>query len=212
MTQPEAATTVLLMLSGGVDSTWLLHHYLGETNQRVHAHHISMRYPHQERWRAEDPACERIVAWCRENMREFEYSTSRFDLDFHRIGWDSDLQLLVASKVALNLGPGPITLALGWCAEDLERPRVRERQERGVTPALWRALCESAGRPNLTRDIAMPIVERRLSKADLVAQLPDDLLELTWSCRSPVFTDGTARPCGRCHACGVRRGAPSPYG
>lgn len=200
----EAPETILLMLSGGVDSTWLLHHYLRDTDHRVHAHHISIRYAHQERWRAEDPACERIVAWCRDRFRDFEHSTSRFDLDFHRIGWDSDLQLLVASKVALNLGPGPITLALGWCTDDLERPRVQARQERGTTPRIWEALCESAGRPRLNRTIAMPIVERGLGKADLVAALPAELMELTWSCRKPVFVHGTPRPCGECHACGLR--------
>ncbi|MGD2045982.1 MAG: hypothetical protein PVJ80_16620 [Gemmatimonadota bacterium] len=205
-----APQTVLLMFSGGVDSTWLLHHYLSETDLRVHAHHISIRYPHQKRWRAEDPACEKIVDWCRNNLRGFEYSVSRFELDFHRIGWDSDLQLLVASKVALNLGPGPITLALGWCTDDLERPRVRERQERGITPRLWEALCESAGRPLLSRTIAMPIVEQGLSKKDLLDQLPDGLLELTWSCRNPVFTHGTPRPCGECHACGLRGDLPLP--
>lgn len=201
--------TVLLMFSGGVDSTYLLYDYLRTTTERVHAHHISLRYPHQQRWRAEDPACERIVDWCRENLRDFEYSTSRFDLDFQRIGWDSDLQLLVASKVALNLGPERITLALGWCSDDLERPRVRERQERGVTPRLWEALCESAGRPKLDRKITMPIVERGLSKADLIAELPDELFHLTWSCRNPVFSGGTPRACGECHACRLRVDASS---
>jgi len=200
----EAPETVLVMFSGGVDSTWLLHHYLRDTSRRVHAHHISIRYPHQQRWRAEDPACDAIVDWCREHLRDLDYSTSRFDLDFHRIGWDSDLQLLVASKVAMNLGPGPITVALGWCTEDVERPRVRERQERRVTPRLWEALCESVGRPNLSRHIAMPIVEMGLSKADLLEQLPEALLERTWSCRNPVFTDGVPCPCGECHACSLR--------
>jgi 7-cyano-7-deazaguanine synthase in queuosine biosynthesis len=202
----ETSELILLMFSGGIDSTYLLYDYLRSSHHRVHAHHISIRYPHQVRWRAEDPACDRIVVWCKEHLRDFEYSTSRFDLDFHRIGWDSDLQLLVASKVALNLGPEHITLALGWCTDDLERPRVRERQERGITPALWEALCRSTGRPNLDTRIAMPIVERGLCKADLIAELPSELLDLTWSCRMPVFAGDTPRTCGECHACRLRAG------
>lgn len=209
MNDASGQDTILLMFSGGVDSTWLLYDYLSAGDHRVHAHHVSIRYPHQQRWRAEDPACDRIVDWCREHLRDFEYSTSRFDLDFHRIGWDSDLQLLVASKVALNLGRGPIRLALGWCTDDLERPPVRDRQERGVTPRLWEALCESTGRPLLDRKIAMPIVERGLAKPDLVDQLPSELLALTWSCRNPDFTGGTPRPCGECHACRLRHEGPS---
>jgi len=198
--RPEE-TKILLMLSGGVDSTYLLYHYLRDTEHPVHAHHISMRYPHQQRWRVEDPACEKIVDWCRENLREFEYSTSRFDLDFHRIGWDSDLQLLVASKVALNLGPHPIHVALGWCMDDLERARVRERREAGVTQEIWRTLCRSTDRLNLSPRLFFPLIESGLTKADIHGLMPGELGRLTWSCRSPGFEDGGPRPCGACHAC-----------
>lgn len=192
------------MLSGGIDSTYLLYDYVGSTNHPVHAHHISIRYPHQERWRAEDPACRHVVAWCRKHLRDFEYSMSRFDLEFRGVGWDSDLQLLVASKVALNLGRGRVTVALGWCTDDLERAPVRDRLERGVTTDLWRALCRSAVGPDLNEEIAMPIVERGLSKADIVDELPGELLELTWSCRSPILDDGPPSVCGKCHACELR--------
>jgi 7-cyano-7-deazaguanine synthase in queuosine biosynthesis len=200
----EGAATILLMLSGGIDSTYLLYDYLQATRHRIHAHHISIRYPHQQRWRAEDPASERVVAWFRRNLREFEYTTSRFDLDFHRIGWDSDLQLLVASKVALNLGAHRIRLALGWCADDLERRPVRERLELGITAEIWRSLRRSTGRTNLDEAIAMPIIEQHLRKVDLISRLPRELFLLTWSCRSPSFLDGTPHPCGRCHACQSR--------
>lgn len=197
--------TILLMLSGGIDSTYLLYHYLRDTEHRVHAHHISLRYPHLQRWRVEDPATERIVAWCRTHVRAFEYSTSRFDLDFSRIGWDSDLQLLVAAKVALNLGPEPITVTLGWCADDLEIAAVRSRVEQGVTSGLWRSLCASVGsKANVSEEINMPLIERGLTKAEVIDELPDELLALTWSCRKPVFEAEDARPCGECHACVAR--------
>ena len=45
--------TTLLMLSGGVDSTFMLYHYLTQTSDAVHAHHISIRYPHLPRWTME---------------------------------------------------------------------------------------------------------------------------------------------------------------
>ena len=124
MTDSPDTETILLMFSGGIDSTYLLYHYLRDTSHPVHVHHISFRYPHIQRWRAEDPAAEKIAAWFKENLRSFEYSTSGFDLDFPLVGYDSDLQLLVASKVALHLGSERITVALGWSTEDLERPRV----------------------------------------------------------------------------------------
>ena len=62
--RPET-DTILLMFSGGLDSTYLLYYYLSRTSLPLHVHHISMRYPHQQRWRAEDPASESIVAWCK---------------------------------------------------------------------------------------------------------------------------------------------------
>ena len=204
MTSAPEAETILLMFSGGIDSTYLLYHYLRDTSHPVHAHHVSIRYPHLQRWRAEDPASEKIVGWCKENVRDFEYSSSRFDLDFTRVGWDSDLQLLVASTVALNLGPGRITVALGWSTEDLQRPQVRDRQDRDVTTDLWHALRKSLVGTDLNEEIAMPIVERGLSKADVIADLPTELLGLTWSCRRPKFVDDIPRPCRACHACRQR--------
>ena len=207
MTGAPEEETILLMFSGGIDSTYLLYHYLRHTSHPVHAHHISFRYAHWPRWRAEDPASEKISDWCRENVRDFEYSTSRFDLDFPDVGWDSDLQLLVASKVALNLRGRRITFALGWCTEDLQRAQVRDRQERNVTTNLWRALCRSVVDADLNQEIAMPIVERGLSKADIIAELPEELVALAWSCRTPRFEDDVPRPCGRCNACRLRASA-----
>jgi 7-cyano-7-deazaguanine synthase in queuosine biosynthesis len=207
MSVAPGSGTVLLMLSGGVDSAYLLQDYLARTEDRMHAHHVSLRYPHQQRWRVEDRACRAIVAWCRRHLRDFEYSTSRFDLRFRGIGWDSDLFLLVASKVALNLGPGPVQVALGWCVDDLERPIVRDRVERGVTTRIWRALHESIAAPHVAVDLAFPLVERGLTKAELVDGLPQELLELTWSCRQPDFSAQPPRPCGSCHSCRLREKA-----
>jgi 7-cyano-7-deazaguanine synthase in queuosine biosynthesis len=209
MTGNPKSETILLMFSGGIDSTYLLHHYLRDTNHPVHAHHVSVRYPHWQRWPGEDPASESIVAWCKQNLRDFEYSKSRFDLDFPDVGWDSDLQLLVASKVALNLKDRRITVALGWCAEDLQRAQVRDRQERNVTTDLWRALRQSVVSADLNEEIAMPIVERGLSKAEIIAELPKELVALAWTCRSPRFADDIPHPCGTCHACMLRSSAMS---
>jgi hypothetical protein len=41
MISPKEEETILVMLSGGVDSTYLLYHYLRHTSHPVHAHHNS---------------------------------------------------------------------------------------------------------------------------------------------------------------------------
>ncbi len=200
----KSMETVLLMLSGGLDSTYMLYHYLTQTNLRVHAHHISIRYPHLQRWRAEDSAVTRIVAFCRERYRDVEYSESYFGFDFKQhVGWDSDLQLLVASKVVPNLNAERITVAIGWCVEDLERPEVAERAQRQVTPNLWRALHASISfRESINPELAMPLVGRGVTKVDILRQLPRELLDLCWSCRNPAIqAEKKPAPCGQCHAC-----------
>jgi|GEM_PF-1860876 len=196
--------TVLLMFSGGVDSTYLLHHFLTKTNFPLHVHHISLRYPQFNRWKMEDPAVENILSYCRSNFREFEYSTSRFDLDPLRlVGRDSDLHLMVASKIGPNLAGDKITLALGHCLEDIEGPDMQERVQRQVLPKLWRALIDSVdGEKKLNPVISRPLIDQKITKKAIFRTLPDELIQLCWSCRMPDYQNGaTGLPCGRCQTC-----------
>jgi 7-cyano-7-deazaguanine synthase in queuosine biosynthesis len=204
--------TILVMLSGGVDSAFMLYRYLIETDLPVHAHHISMRYPLEPRWQQEDEATAKIIQNCTNKFRNFNYSESRFDFPFQKYaGWDSDLQLLVASRIAPNLEGDPITVALGWNADDLERASVKDRIERNVTANLWQALCASVyTKKNLNPVLAMPLLEMQLTKQMIIEKMPDDLFALCWSCRQPVLFKNTAVPCGKCHACVERKQAPLP--
>lgn len=195
--------TVLLMFSGGVDSTYLLHHYLTKTDFPLHVHHISLRYPQFNRWKAEDPAAQNILAYCRDHYRGFDYSESRFDMPpFRLIGRDSDLHLLVASKVGPNLPGSKITLALGQCLEDIESPVAQDRIRRQVLPNLWKALIASNDNGDkLNPVISRPLIDQRIPKKEIYSTLPPDLLKLCWSCRMPVFRGETGYPCGRCQTC-----------
>ncbi len=206
--------TILLMFSGGVDSTYLLHHYLAHTDHPLHVHHISLRYPHLQRWRMEDPAVRSILGYCRERYRDFDYSESRFDLDaFNLIGWDSDLQLLVASKVGPNLPGDGVTVALGQCLGDLESPEVQERFRRQTMSKLWLALRESVLKgEKLNPDLARPLIDLGLTKADIFQKMPADLLRLCWSCRKPDFAGEVGSPCGYCQACQKNERALSQLG
>jgi len=194
---------VLLMLSGGLDSTYLLHHYLTRTDLVVHAHHIAIQYPQQPRWRAEAAAVKRIVDHCRTHYRAFEFSESAFSLGFTGdVGWDSDLQLLVASKVVPSIQAEYVTVALGWSMEDQRHPQVVERGRRQVTPNLWRALWASINNnARINPELAMPLLAQQLTKGKMLQTLPRELARLCWSCRGRSHHDMLKHPCGRCHAC-----------
>ena len=199
---------ILVMLSGGVDSAALLHHYLARTAHPVHAHHVSIINRLENRWKQEQEACQAVVAHCLATLRPFGYSSSTFEcLSLPRyVGWDSDICFLVAARVALNLTGGPVQVALGWSADDLARPEVLDRSARGVSRRLWEALRDSVehgGR--LREELAMPLAG--MTKAEIMAGMPPGLLELAWTCRTPVLREGQAFPCGECHACLLRREA-----
>jgi hypothetical protein len=200
-------TTVLVMLSGGLDSTYMLHHYLTNTDYRVVSHHISHRYESEPRWRAEDAATDKIVEYCKGKYREFRHTSTVFDFrQFRRhVGWDSDLQILVASKVAPNLF-GNVSVAIGWTADDIERSIVQDRIKRGCTENMWKVCRDSIDsttvRKRVNPKLWMPFVENKIYKKDIYKLCPAPLRKLAWSCRRPKYkADGTAMACGSCLPC-----------
>jgi 7-cyano-7-deazaguanine synthase in queuosine biosynthesis len=196
--------TVLVMLSGGLDSCYMLYYYLTQTDHAIHAHHISLRYPSEPRWKEEDIASRKIVEYCR-SIRAFDYSESRFEIGFKRyVGRDSDTQLLVAAKVAPNLR-GEVHLAIGWEKSDFDLEVNRQRAKNKVTENLWNALCDSIDYPlgeHISRKILFPLIEMDLDKSQMIAALPDELVDMTWSCRRPKKDEhGITHYCGVCKPC-----------
>lgn len=204
LARKKSKKTILVMFSGGLDSTYMLYHYLKNTDYAVHVHHISLRYPSEPRWQEEDVSSRKIVELCRK-IRSFEYSESRVDIGFYKyVGRDSDTQLLMASKVAPNL-KGEVHLALGWQSSDHQDDLLNGRAQSQVTEKLWDALCESMDKPfnqNISRVILFPLIEMKLKKKQMITMLPRELLQMTWSCRRPIKSkEGVSRPCGKCHPC-----------
>jgi hypothetical protein len=194
----EGMETILVMLSGGLDSVYMLYHYLTETRYPLHVHHISLRYPHLNRWRMEDPASREIVDYCRKQYRDFEYSESRFDMEeMNEVGMDSDLHLLVAAKLAPNLIAEKVSLAFGYLCDD--DPLVSG--PRGVDKVWWALLDRVNNKEKVNRNICEPLIDLQLTKQYVCENLPDDLLRLCWSCRIPDFTNEPVAPCGWCDTC-----------
>ena len=193
----------ILMLSGGMDSTYLAWKMLSAKVEGIHLHHISMRTINT-RWKKEDECVEKIIKYFRSNSYHFIYSQSIFQFEGHdRVGFDSDTLLLVAQKLAQNaFEPNEkVELILGWNPHDMQRPDIAERAERNVTGNIWKALVESAwNREHINTQIRFPLIDQGITKEIMFKELPQELIDMTWSCRRDNET-----PCGVCHACLERK-------
>ena len=187
------------MCSGGLDSTAMLVKLLAEGEEPLRVHHIRMENA-EGRASAEQAAVEAIVAYCRARYRPFRYSQSGLDfraleavpIDFLAIAF-------VACQVAIDT-PGCDRVAVGALAADtdIEERSACQRRLFGEMYGCYRA--RELGEPAV--EWIYPVYER--SKRELAAGLPRELLELTWSCRRPVFVAGAFEPCGACKACLAR--------
>ena len=186
------------MFSGGIDSTAMLVKLLAGATDELRVHHVRM-VNREGRERAEQRAVEAIVAYCRKRYRPFRYSESGLDFAaLEAIPIDYLSIAFVACQVAIDT-PGCSRIALGSLAADTDIVNRSARQKR-VFEAMYECYrARKLGEPAV--EWIFPVYDT--PKAELAAALPQELLDLTWSCRRPV--DGF-RACGACKACKARQG------
>lgn len=192
----------ILLFSGGMDSTYLTWRLLSGGVMGVHLHHVSIRTSLESRWKKEVKAVENIIKYFKTKGFVFEYSNSVSELyDMDRVGFDSDTVLLYAQKLAQNfVNDKKIEILLGWNPHDMERADIAERAERNVTSNIWKALVESASnRKYIDKELKFPLIKWGVNKDTIFKELPQELIDLTWSCRY-----GDEKPCNKCHACKER--------
>ena len=190
------------MFSGGIDSTAMLVKLLAQERDELRVHHVRMTNG-EKRDLAEQRAVEGIVAYCRARYRPFRYSESGLDFSaLEAIPIDYLSIAFVACQVAIDT-PGCDRVAVGALAADTDIANRTARQKRvfEVMHECYRA--RKLGEPRV--EWIFPVYDT--PKSELAAALPQELLDLTWSCRRPV--DGF-RPCGACKACMVRQGLRVP--
>lgn len=95
---------VLVMFSGGLDSTTALYYFLKETDYNVYVHHVILKDA-TDRWKDELNACKNIVDILKQ-IRNFNYSESTFHLPLNSLdkygGYrddDNTTILFIASKI-----------------------------------------------------------------------------------------------------------------
>lgn len=95
---------VLVMFSGGLDSTTSLYYLLKETNYNIYVHHVILK-DSTDRWKNELQACQNIIKILKD-IRDFDYSESTFHLQLNSLdkygGYrddDNTTILFIASKI-----------------------------------------------------------------------------------------------------------------
>lgn len=74
---------ILVMFSGGLDSTTSLYKLLKETTHNIYVHHIILK-DNSDRWKTELHSTNNILNYLR-NIRNFDYSESTVDLNLNAI-------------------------------------------------------------------------------------------------------------------------------
>jgi 7-cyano-7-deazaguanine synthase in queuosine biosynthesis len=185
----------LLMLSGGFDSTYALHKLLTETDDEVLVHHIHL-LTDQNRHIPEAESCRKIVAYCRTNLRPFHYSESSIDhRGFSCHGFD---------LIAAGLEVGVVASSYGWTHQrkkTIDRWIIGIARDDEVAPDRFgraqiccEANCQFIKPPRL---FLFPAV----SPTEQFDELPRQLFDLTWSCRTPNKAQTSFVPCRACKSC-----------
>lgn len=183
----------LIMLSGGLDSTYVLYKTLKDTKYKIWVHHIILKNDRENRWEAELEATKKIVEYCRK-IRPFPYSESEWGFYFKQfIPWDIDVIAFTAAQIVPSIfAHGKVVLVTGRVKEDDD---VRTSLNQTVyTQMLWEAATKKYQK-RVEKEISKPI--RHLSKKDLLKDMPQELIDMVWYCRHGE----NGVPCGHCRSC-----------
>ena len=185
--------TILLMLSGGLDSLGCLHILLTDPKYQdyaIHAHHVHI-VNYEDRADAEQLAIQRILEYAKTHYRKFEYSESSHMASSFNSGipWDSDVTNFVAGNICLSCA-AIVMVAIGRTKTDeVGGDNYSKRVTRSVE--LFKLFS------NATK--LYPVMH--LNKQDVYALLPPELSSLAWSCRTPIKVGSKFEECGKCKTC-----------
>ncbi|MEQ6168533.1 MULTISPECIES: 7-cyano-7-deazaguanine synthase [unclassified Ekhidna] len=204
MSVTQEKPSILCMFSGGIDSTGALHHLLTEekfAERKLFVHHIHI-HNRENRARAEAAAVKHILQYYKKSVsRNFVFTESTFNstgfgpLKATRFPYDADVIAFYAANIATarkDIGQ----VVVGRTKTDVESggnysARMKRRQE--IFDAVW--LLEKDTKP----EFFYPLLD--LTKEEVWYRLPAEVRNWTWWCRTPVYKNEIAKPCGRCVTC-----------
>lgn len=196
----EPEEKILIMFSGGIDSVAVLYLLLKDTECPIHVHHIAFDNA-ERRWEAEQIAVRDTLKYLTEKYRQVEYTESTYTFGDERwFGYDTQVVGFIASQIIQGERQKIRYLATGRCADDVEYHRSTHGakgniQENIITAALGNKTPNHPINPTVIRPVL------NLRKPEIIKLMPDELVQLTWSCRRPKRTETGFVRCERCAAC-----------
>lgn len=191
---------VVVLWTGGVDSTGVLYKILKDFPIDVVAHHIHFKNREKKRWEAEKDAIDTMIPWLRKNVREFEYSESTIEMDLKFIGWDVMTAMYMGGIVARDKKCDRIALGV-------EKPSSKQIYDHWWRTGMSQLLSIMTSLRHPQKSQSLPVIWQVMSqktKKEIWDSLPEFLKENTWSCRKPTLNgkkDGKWIECGICKSC-----------
>ena len=178
---------VIVLFSGGIDSTLALYKCLTEYDLGVHVHHVVIKNC-ENRYKPESIACEQILNWLRTQGFHFEYSESIMDFNY-MLPWDTDVVFFSGGLIAQR-------------DRDIKYFASGSRDIYGPTTEQVEKLFRHIARWDIPD---LPVFRHKngrfLNKIEAWNGLPDPLKELVFYCRTPEYINGKAKECRQCRVC-----------
>lgn len=218
--------TILVPLSGGLDSSWVLWHLLTTRKHPIAVFHLNLINVNQ-RQIPEEQAADNVVKWCEENVRLVKWY-KKATLDMGEIAGWMDGPVQAAPVIASMMDDLTCwTIATGRNIDEKREqdPNLENVSLLGfmaVATETWNHICVKCGGNGIGRagkelKFIEPAVNANITKAGMEKQMPNALVEMTWSCHRPIkYTAGdtgavTYEPCKTCKSCILRAGGnPGP--
>lgn len=197
LVKAEGGTDALLVLSGGLDSAYILWKYAQVVKDRpIHTHHIHLYPRWSERLEIEDLAVRRQIEYL---DREVSVRTSTVDASSGgALIRDITLAVLLSATTAKERNCAYILVG-----DDLPSSARRNLDESILDPykeRMNKAMAEYVRAVTEDEvDICMGMETHLVREA--YSEMPDEYLALVSSCREPLVKGQRVSQCGDCHSC-----------
>jgi 7-cyano-7-deazaguanine synthase in queuosine biosynthesis len=191
----------LLNFSGGLDSTYTLYkHLIDKPNEKLLVHHCVI-INHQNRWQKESKSVKKIIKWISKNVSDnFTYVETMFDssqlearcLDGQIVAFMNGVMFrkprFRSIKFTYLNTPRDEYDRLG---DHLDKLNENFKSIRSIPQ-------ESLLKKQKYVQKIKPIyLLKHTYKRQMIEEMPDKLVRLTWSCRTPK----RGKRCIKCHTC-----------